>query len=185
MIHYMLLPKDEMKALRREYRVRLSIAVLFFLSCAVALGIAALIPSYIYTHSQQIEVAVRKAEIEKNRKASGADQIEKDLAESQIIAEKIARETDSISNSSVIEKVISHRIPSISLSSFEVARALGSTTPTKVIIQGKAQTREALLDFKKGLEGDSSFADIELPLSDLAKSKNITFAVRFSFIPKP
>jgi hypothetical protein len=50
-----------------------------------------------------------------------------------------------------------------------------------VVLQGKALTREGLIAFKKNLEQDKRFSGVELPISDLAKSKDIPFALRLSY----
>ncbi len=180
MIHYTLLPHEEIKSLRREYRTRLFVIASFFISCAVVFGIISLIPSYIFSHGQESGVQERLEKLQKSRKASGTDQIEKDIAQSRAIAEKIMVDKNKIIYSESIQKILSHRSPQILLSSFEISHALGTTTPYEAIIQGKALTREALLEFKKGLESDTSFSEVDLPLSDLAKSKNISFALRLA-----
>ncbi len=167
-----------MKELRKEYRIRLFIITSFFFSIVFMFGIIALIPSYVSTQLQEKESVGRKEELQKNRKASGADEIEKDLLQSQAIASRIVAHEDSTTHSNIIQSIISYRSRQITLLSFEVARATGTSTPWTVIIQGKSASREALLEFKKGLENSALFSQVELPLSDLAKSKNIGFSIR-------
>lgn len=179
MIHHTLLPKEEMKMLRREYRIRLSVIALFFISIAVVIGILCLIPTYFYIQVQAKEASAHRVALEENRKASGADQIEKDLIRSQSIAERILVEGGTALYSSTILQVISHRSKDILLSSFTFSpTTTGTSTPIEVRVQGKAATREALLNFKKGLENDTSFSVVDLPLSDLAKSRDIGFTVK-------
>lgn len=180
MIHYTLLPKNEMKMLRREYRVRLFVIALFFVSTGIVIGIAALIPTYLYTEQQVKEASRNRALLEENRKANGALQIERDLLKSQTIAEKILSEVGSAPYSEILERIISHRPKDILLSSFIFSDVTSSATSTQTEIQlrGKAISRETLLAFKKRLESDVAFTVVELPLSDLAKSKAIGFSVR-------
>jgi uncharacterized phage-associated protein len=120
----------------------------------------------------------RREELQKNRKESGADKIEEDLIQSQNIAERIVAHEDQTTHSNIIQNIISHRSKNVTLSSIDISHASGTSTPWAVIVQGKSATREALLDFQKSLEGDQLFSQVELPLSDLAKSKNISFGIR-------
>lgn len=180
MIHYMLLPKEEMKLLRKEYRLRFFIVLLFFVSCAIVVGIIALIPSYLKTEQELVEAALLRENLLKNQKESGADIIEKDLLQSQILAEKIIEEMDPNVHSEVIEKIISRLPRSVSLTSFQFTREAGTSTPLVGVIQGRAETRESLLGFKKELEKDVAFSLVEVPLSDLAKSRNIFFTINLN-----
>jgi hypothetical protein len=55
--------------------------------------------------------------------------------------------------------------------------AVGTST-VEVVIRGTADTRDALVLFKRRLEQDPLISSVELPVSDLAKSKDITFALK-------
>ncbi len=180
MIHYTLIPPEEMRALRREYRMRLCIVISFFVSCGVVLGIISLIPAYLYSRAQESEVALRTEKLQEGRKASGIVQIEKDLSQSQAIAEQITAEMDQIVHSDSIARVVALRPQQVLISSFAFSRASGTTTPYEIIVQGKAPTREVLIAFEKELKESPAFSKVDLPLSDLVKSKNISFALKLS-----
>ena len=180
MIHYTLLPPEEMKALRHEYRVRFFIILAFFVSCGIVLGIISLIPAYMLSRSQEADMVERTQALEQSRKASGADQIEKDLEQAQIMAEKISADQNKIVYSDSLQKIVSHRTPQVTLSSFQITRDSGTSTPYEVVVAGKAATRDALLTFKSGLENDPAFSSVDLPLSDLAESKDISFSLKLT-----
>jgi hypothetical protein len=178
MIHYILLPKEERHALRREYRLRLAIITFFFISCAVAIGIASLFPAYFYSREQVLEAKVREEVLERSRRESGAAEIEKQLLTSQAIADKINAEKAPVVSEEVVQKIISHKRKDLFINSFTLVAQPSTTTLASVTLAGRAGTRDALLEFKKALEGDKYFHDIELPLSDIAKNKNITYELR-------
>lgn len=180
MIHYTLLPDEEIKSLRHEYRVRFFIILAFFVSCGILLGILSLLPSSLLSYAQEVQVNERTAALQQSRKASGAEQIEKDLAQSQATAQKILADTNKISYFDSIQKIALHRTPQVLISSFEITHEEGTSSPYLAVIQGKAGTRDALIAFKTALEEDASFASVDLPLSDLAKSKDIAFAVKLT-----
>jgi adenylate cyclase class IV len=54
-----------------------------------------------------------------------------------------------------------------------------ASSSAEIVIQGKSKTRESLLTFKKNLEQDKMFYDIEMPISDLAKTIDSTYAIKF------
>ena len=178
MIQHTLLPDNEIKALRNEYRIRLAIILLFFISCSIVIGMFVLFPSFIRSYSGQDEAVRRANELEKNRQANGIEDIKKNLAQSQFVAEKIINNRDNVFYSDIIQNIISHKSKEILIDSFGLSSVVGTSTPVEVIVQGKALTRESLVTFKKNLEKDSSSLKVELPVSDLTKSKNTSFALR-------
>jgi hypothetical protein len=183
MIHYILLPAEERRALRREYRMRLTILTLLFVSTALVFGIIILFPSYIYSLNDEKDGLSHKEALLNSRKASGADQIEKDLLLNQATAQKISGEIQKVNFEDILQKVISYRKKGIILISFKFDRAPGTTTVGTLSMRGTSATRDALLGFKQSLQNDKMFADIDLPLSDLAKSKNIEFGIKLNVKP--
>ena len=199
MIHYILLPAHERHALRREYRLRLAITVFLFISLAMVVGMVALLPSYVYTFNEETDALTEEVNLNNSRKASGADQIEKDLLANQVIAQKILAEEDRVDDTSLIERILSHRNKGINIYSFDISHIASSTPGTSgtanataprvasstlaiIEIGGKADTRENFLAFQKAIDSDPKLADLNVPLSDLAQSKDITFTFKFTFI---
>jgi hypothetical protein len=46
-----------------------------------------------------------------------------------------------------------------------------------IIIDGTAETRKALLDYRKALEKTEQFAKVHIPLSSLEKEVNVEFTI--------
>ncbi|HEY4494767.1 MAG TPA: hypothetical protein VJC02_01545 [Candidatus Paceibacterota bacterium] len=180
MIHYTLLPENEMKSLRHEYRIRLIILALFFICSIVVVGILILIPSYVISDVQEKGALNRVKELKSSQEASGVAEIEKNLALVENITKRIIANDNNISYSSLIEDVISHKTKEVKINSFSVSKATGTSTPVEIIVQGKASTRDSLVIFKNNIESDKQFSKVELPVSDLAKSKDIGFALRLT-----
>lgn len=178
MIHYTLLPQEEIKSLRHEYRVRFFIILIFFVSCGIILGIFSLIPSSLLSYAQEMQVSEKTSALQKIRKESGVEVVEKDLVESQRIADRMVKDRNTIAYFDSIQKIAMHRPASLFISSFEITHERATSSPYLAVIQGKAATRESLLAFKSALEQDVSFEAIDLPLSDLAKSKDVSFALK-------
>lgn len=179
MIYYTLLPEDEIKTLRKEYHIRLFITVVFFISSFLTIGIFSLIPSYIYTNSMEDKIAQKASDIEKNRKASGIDAIERELiSDNKKIKKLISDSSNTASYLNLIQSIISSRKPGITIDSFNISKGEGTSTPIVIIFQGKSPTREALISFREGLELERNFSKVELPISDLVKNKDLTFSIR-------
>lgn len=182
MIHYTLLPEPEIRTLRREYRVRVFVTLLLFVSCAIFIGSLSLLPSYFLSDDQGTKALKSAEELQKGREERGIDQVEKELSRNQVILKQLSLEKSKVVFSDLIQTVGKYRSPQILISAFELSslQAKGTTTVT-VVLQGKALTREGLIAFKKNLEQDKRFSGVELPISDLAKSKDIPFALKLSY----
>ena len=50
---------------------------------------------------------------------------------------------------------------------------------TKVVIEGRAATREILLSFKDALKNSAYFQNLNIPLSNFLKQNNIDFSLTF------
>lgn len=186
MIHYTLLPKIEMKKLRREYRTRLIILFSFFISFAVLIGICSLAPAYIYSYSQEKEALGKAQSIQKSLKESGTDEIWRDLRQASEIITRLKGNTPSKPFGDIVASIIADKNTNIKINSFNFTEIIdASSTPIfSVNIAGKSGTREGLVSFKKKLETDDYIQSVELPVSDLAKSKDIDFSMRITIKPQ-
>jgi hypothetical protein len=184
MIHYTLLPEKEIKALKREYRMRLVIFFLFFMSVAVLVGIFSLAPAFVISYTQEKEALEHLKKVEKNRKDKGLDSVVKELSETNLIIKKLEENTNDIVFSKVIFKIIGYKTNGLTIKSFDVSKAPNATSTVDVVIQGKASTRDSLISFKNKLESDPLISNLQLPVSDLAKSKDISYSIKISIIGK-
>lgn len=181
MIHYTLLPENEIKKLKREYRTRLVIFMLFFMSCAVLFGIAALAPGYILSYSLEKDALDKLDVLQKSRQTSGSNNMIKELADSNKIINKLKDYKTSIPFSSIISKIISYKPSGVSIRSFDVSSLTEEASSTiNAVIQGKASSRESLVLFRDKISSDPLVEKVELPVSDLAKSKDISYSIKIS-----
>ena len=186
MIHYTLLPEKEIKKLKKEYRTRLVIFLLFFMSCSVFVGIISLAPAYIFSYTQEKEVLDRLAELQIKRQTDVVGSIKKELTDVTTIINKIKTGSDSVIYSNIVSKIISQKPSGVSIKSFDMQATGESATSTIIaVIQGKAITRESLVAFKDRLTKDPLISKVELPVSDLAKSRDISYSIKVSLTPIP
>lgn len=177
MIHYTLLPEKEIKTLKKEYRTRLFVTIVFFVSCAIFIGIVSLLPSYIYSYTQQKAALEDLQALQDSRKERGTDTVMKELADAHLLTRRLENHKNGAEFSQAIAEIILRKTPQISLNSFLISTA---SSTLDVTMQGKALTRESLINFKKSLEQNPFISKIDLPISDLAKSKDISFALNLT-----
>lgn len=170
-----------MHELKREYFIRFLIVFLFFVSCGVILGIFSLAPSYVLSLNGERDTLKEVQALQKGRQARGTDAISNELSATYALIKSIEKDYDKASFSKTIDEIASLRTPQIFYSSISLQKLDRTATSTiTAIVQGKALTRDSLLKFKKNLESDPNISKVDLPVSDLAKSKDISFAVKFS-----
>lgn len=180
MIHYTLLPEKEIRTLKREYFTRFIIVIIFFVSLAILSGILSLVPSYMKSYVKEQESLKQVESLQKGRQARGTDAITTELGATYKLIKSVKEDGDSVSFAESISDIVNLRTPQIFYSSMSIQKADKSATSSlTVIIQGKAVTRDSLIKFKKNVEANPNVSRVDLPISDLAKSKDITFAVRF------
>lgn len=170
-----------MHALRREYRTRVFVMLMFFLSCALILGIVSLIPSYMIIYSQEqssLEKIKKDTEGENNLSIT---QITKELMSDSELLKKIKSNQRNIFYSDFIKKTAELKTKPITLSAFSVSASTNASSTAKVIVQGRALTREDLFNFKEIFQNNPAVFSVELPISDFTKVKDIDFAILITF----
>ena len=81
----------------------------------------------------------------------------------------------------IINAVIDNKSKSVSLTRFSYS--LVSSSTASITLEGVSATRESLVSFKKRLEESGSFKAVDLPISNLAKDKNINFTINMTATP--
>jgi len=79
----------------------------------------------------------------------------------------------------IIKDVLSYKSQSISFTDF-MYEFTGSSSAT-ISLRGRAMTRESLVSFVRNLEASNLFKEVDLPVSNLAKDKDIDFTVNLYF----
>lgn len=181
MIHYTLLPEKELRALKREYRTRILIVLICFISCGIIVGIISLLPSYILSYTQEKDSIGKLESVKKSRVDNGADTYSKELSDSSDILQSLKKDHDPIIFSEILKRIIQYKNKSVSLNAFQISKTPNASSSIEMMILGKAMTRESLLEFKKNIEQDAGILKVELPLSDLAKSKDVSFSLKINF----
>lgn len=171
------LPVQDQKALKKRYRLHATIVALFMLSVVGIVGVGSLAPAYIRVAFEEMtQTASLKSSSIDSENLNAAEMVEElrgDASAARELLEMSSRELSSTLIKDAISARASVRVLSIAISDI-------STTTATMVIQGIAPTRESLVSFKTRLEGFAAGNKVELPISELAKSKDIPFSLRFT-----
>lgn len=173
-----LIPPVVRKAIVKEYWVRVVSVFLFVASAVALISIVFLSPVYVLV-SAQVDVYAQSAS-EAALRVAEYDVSAGALVEANGMAQKIVelREVDNFS--AATELLESLQSADIVLEGFEFGRdADGYLAPVQV--NGEASTRQALADFRDRLLAEPTVSEVNLPISNLAKDKDIQFSLSVVF----
>ena len=168
-----LLPEEYKKKLKVEYNIRLAITGLLFGFFIILIANAFLLPSYLLSKIKEIEIENRLANISSKTP-------DKTNTELNVVLQNTKKQLtvlNSIDNVSFVEslkKVLARKVPGIIINNLSV-NEIGSVW--KIAVSGIASNRDVLISFKTSLESEKSFNGVDLPVSNLAKNKDIPFTI--------
>lgn len=172
-----LVPPNARKIVVTEYWTRVA-SVWLFVVCIVSVIIMLLI-SPVYVLVTTNAKAYARTASESAEKVAEFDLSAGALVKANIMAQKIfdLREVESFS--SVISSLESFQGDDISIDGFVFGRKDGALSPVQVT--GQAATRQALASFRDVLLSQPNITDVFLPISNLAKDKDIQFSISIVF----
>ena len=171
-----LIPPAAKKAVRREYYIRVLIVATLFLTSVLAMLVALSVPVRVLINEQLTAYEATYTAASK-KTDSYTQSISTVKAANSIAAELLDTKQQQLLLP-LVEQVRSHAGESITIQTVSISRGvkgIGDLT-----VSGIATTRLGLADFRDSLEADSQFATADLPLSNLAKDKDIPFTITIS-----
>jgi hypothetical protein len=175
-----LIPPVVKKAVVKEYWIRVFSVGLFMLSVVSLIVMLFALPVYVLV-SSQVEVYAESA-ARASEKIAEYDFSAGSLAKANQMAQKIfeLRHYDSFADAvAQIEEV---RGSNVVINGYEFSRKDQNLTP--VLVSGEASTRQALSDFREALLKQKNIEDVILPISNLAKDRDIQFSLSVVFKSK-
>ena len=174
---FKLLTEEERRKVAREYAVRRAICLFLALVLVLAVGIIGLLPSYVLSNARQNE-ALERARI------MGSAGGREDDASLQFWLEETNRKLQVLSPaldtdrpSDFIKTILDQKAAGITITGFSWVRAKDKVT---LSVNGVAASRQALVTFENRINSSRYFSDVALPISNLAKDRNIDFQIKFS-----
>lgn len=170
-----LLPESIKDKIKSEYSTRRVVVALFFV---VAIQFSVLIftfPSWVVSYTRESEVKQQTVKLNQSTLSSGANDIKQKIASINTKINTLSTSLDYPKLSPYVEYMLSKKTNSIKIYSFSYT---SNNEKTAILtIRGTASTRESLVSFVESLKMDKKFSKVDLPVSDLAKSKDIDFSV--------
>lgn len=166
------LPKTNRVELEKEYRKRVVVVALGLVALLMLIAMILAMPAFV---TLLVKGKDARAALKGNpdTDVSSNALMEARVTDIRAKTDLLKQMVDVPSLVSVIERINGRLVNGISLNSITLKRSgTGS-----IVISGIASTRDALVAFSKSLQGELSFSNISLPVSTLAKSKDIAFSI--------
>lgn len=172
-----LLSQKDKKILRVEYKSRVVVVVIVFLFFTILVGGAGLLPSYFISDSNERAAKEHADIIKESVSRRGKDISSAILLDTKEKLKLLSSDEENVSLRGIFEEVLNNKPNGVSVNGiFYTKSKVGKNA--EILITGKADAREPLLEFKKLLEMEPQFADAELPVSNLASDRDIKFSIK-------
>lgn len=171
-----LLPPEGHRAVKQEYFFRMGASVLLLFSCVGIFLTIAFVPTYVLVGAQ---IKTFEGVERNNSKSAVSETTESEMNDTENLLRQLSKTSESRTAGSIIADIEKTAPPAISFKTFRIESVKGTTT---IQVQGVAETRGSLAEFKKALEASDSFAKADVPISDLAKETDLPFML--TIIPK-
>ncbi len=170
-----LIPIEEKKEIKKDFFQRVLVVSLIMFIFLIVISIIAIFPAYFISLEKKTSL-IKKLEIQKNEVMPELDQMAlreiKNLDARLSLLEK-ARKNKYVFSAKVIDEILNQKVSGIKIK--RIFYQNDSLEGKKIKIDGVAERREQLLNFRRALESDSSFKNVDLPISNFVKGENIQF----------
>jgi hypothetical protein len=171
-----LIPNEEKKAKVKDFYFRLTVVLFFILGFSAVIASITILPAY-FLSAVKKNVAVSKLETKKKESLPPLDQealtAASDLENKLVIAET-NKQRKYVVSQEVVSKILLKKMADIKIS--EISYTEGPKGK-QISLAGTAPNRERLLMFRKILEDDLSFKEVDLPISNFIRGSNIEFSL--------
>ena len=166
-----LIPPTAKKGIRLEYWLRVVTTWFALLTGALIASIAVMAPAYVLINLQIGSSAESSAAA--SQKIAGYESVANELNRSNIEAKAVIDTTAYVPISEYISIIRKLEGPDITISDIQIGRSKDSFSPIQV--KGEAVDRQSLAQFRDSLLAEPTVASVDLPISNLAKDKDIQF----------
>lgn len=178
------LPQEEKSAVEKEYKLRRLVVLTMLLVVTLCIGMVLMFPTYLNSHinNQNVSEALRLVSEELSKGSTKVTTPE----EVASLREKITILNASKQQASpyaIFFQVLKVKTANIRVADFVYKKGEAPEPDTLVLI-GNSRTRDALTQFDRALEAQSQFASVDLPISNLAKDKDIDFTLTITLRQK-
>lgn len=169
-----LIPPHARKQVKTEYWVRV-VSVWFFILVAAMIAVAVLyIPAYVLIQSQ---ISAYEETFQAAEQNDGSyKKIESVIEHTNAVAQHLLQGVQTQSFSAIIDELERLSGPAVAVEEISSERHVEGHIET-VRVKGVAATREKLAAYRDALQGHYMFGKAELPISNLAKDREVPFTI--------
>ena len=171
-----LLPKEEKKNILMEYHLKVLWISLFLLSCLFVIALVGILPSYLNEKIKVDTITQEKIQRDQQRNNPVNIALQKQATDNNALADYLQKQTVAIGSpviSPAIQEVLSKKIAAVKINTFVFS-------DKSLVITGVADNRTDLTSFYQSLKGGGYFASADLPIEDIAKSKDNNFTIKLT-----
>lgn len=168
-----LIPPDAKRAIIIEYWIRVVTVWAVLVGCGLLVVAVLRLPTFVLVRSQ-LEVfsnAYNQARIQEEV----FEEAQHTISEANTLSNLLANSATTTSLSEIVTLLDDIAGVGVTISDFNFQKS--DTDITQIDIRGLANTRTALADFSQNIEAHTLFDEAELPISNLAKDKDINFEI--------
>ena len=172
-----LLPENLKEKVKSEYRLRLLITIFVLIIFLQVFFLITLLPSWIISDYKENITSNQLAETKQTTLYKDADNVVANIKSINIKLNFI-NTLDYPKVTNYIKVIVSNKSRSVHINRLSYAPAAKNTIA--IVLGGVSDSREALVTFIKNLQNSGSFKTADLPISNLAKEKDLDFSVNLS-----
>lgn len=171
-----ILPQQQKNILKKEYSLRRIVVCLSFVVFALFISVTLLVPSYFsfYVRSNQAEINLAQAKADLSTDLQN-DELTSELSTAIKHAVDLRPLVESTSVYDLV-RLFESRPPAIKITNINFINMTADTRPI-INIRGMADDRDSLRAFAAALEGRVEFENVDLPVSNFVKEKDINFSL--------
>jgi len=163
------------KKLRREYRLRFLSTLFFALAGVIVINVLLVSSSYLLLTLYERAYTTESSSNEEVSKMN--EQFALKVAQVHALSQKIPSQADTV-NMGVANLLFGYVRDGIAIQAIEI---ISVEDVSNITLRGTATTRDVLLQFQNTIKSNPSFQDFSIPIESLAKQKDISFNVTFTY----
>lgn len=168
-----LIPPHAKKEIITEYWFRVVIVWCCLISIGLLIVALLKVPALMLIASQEQEYSGVYDSAQ--QKADTLEESQVTIKKANTIAQLLAKDATTTSPVAVLSTLDAIAGPSVQITGFQIAK--DKDVVTSISVSGIAHTRTALANFRSGIEEHVLFDKAELPISNLAKERDIAFNI--------
>ncbi|MAG12720.1 hypothetical protein CL630_02795 [bacterium] len=178
-----LLPTGEKLRIRKIYKARLLISALVFSFVVGAVGAAALLPAFFWSFVKDREARQRLVVVEQVISIEERKNIRESVADANQKIVLLAETKGKISPiHEIIETILARKTSGIALTAFFSEQKSVDGKERAMTLSGISQNRSTLLFFVNELREEDIFTEVNVPVSNFAKNRDIPFSISILLI---